>query len=319
LTSTDPHDQRLTPAIGIDIGGTKILAVRLNEAGEVASWKKVSTPAGSAGIVEAVIGVAGELAGGDELSIGVGCPGMVDRRGKVNFAPNLHGMDGVDMAAELGARWRGPVSVTNDATCAAWSEFRLGAAQGYDTVVMVTLGTGIGGGIIANGHLITGAHGFAGEIGHAVIDPHGPPCPCGQRGCWERFASGSGLGRIAREAAIADKAPGLVELAGGDPEAVRGEHVTQAAAAGDPGAIEVMANFAWWLALGLANLSNTFDPDAIVLGGGLIEAGEVLMGPARRAFAELVEGNEYRQVAILPATLGERAGAIGAALIGSGR
>jgi glucokinase len=181
---------------------------------------------------------------------------------------------------------------------------------------MVTLGTGIGGGIVTEGVVYEGTNGYAGEIGHMVVDPHGPHCPCGKRGCWERFASGSGLGRLAREAAEAGRARRVVELAGGDPEAVRGEHVTRAATEGDVEARRVMADFAWWLALGLANLANIFDPDCFVLGGGLIEAGTVLMEPTRAAFGDLVEAVKHRpEIRILPAALGERAGAIGAALL----
>jgi glucokinase len=148
-----------------------------------------------------------------------------------------------------------------------------------------------------------------------VIDPQGPPCPCGKRGCWERFASGTGLARLAREAAHAGKIPAVVTLAGGDPEAVRGEHLTAAALAADPGALEVMDVFGWWLALGLANLANALDPSVIVLGGGLIEAERVVMGPVRRAFDDLAEASEARGVSVLPAQLGERAGAVGAALL----
>ena len=134
---------------------------------------------------------------------------------------------------------------------------------------MVTLGTGIGGGLLQGGTLLTGAHGFAGELGHMVVDPSGPPCPCGRRGCWERFASGGGLGRLAREAAQAGQLPEVVALAGGDPEAVRGEHVTAAARAGDPGALAVIGQLGWWVALGLANLVAVVDPSMVVLGGGL--------------------------------------------------
>jgi glucokinase len=208
------------------------------------------------------------------------------------------------------------VRVENDATCAAWGERMVGAASGLDDVLLVTLGTGIGGGIIADGRMIRGAHGFAGEIGHMVINPHGPPCRCGQRGCWERYASGSGLGRIAREAANAGQAARIVELAGGDPENVKGEHVTTAVAEGDAEAREIFHRFAWWLALGLANLANIYDPEAFVIGGGLVQAGDVLLEPTRAAFAELLEGADHRPaVAILPAALGEHAGAIGAAAL----
>jgi glucokinase len=148
-----------------------------------------------------------------------------------------------------------------------------------------------------------------------VVDPHGPLCPCGKKGCWERFASGSGLGTLGREAAVAGTARRLVELAGGDPEAVRGEHVTRAAAEGDTSAQEIMDRFAWWVALGLSNLANALDPELIVIGGGLIEAGDVLMAPTRRAFAELVEAPDARPgLRVVPAALGSAAGAIGAAL-----
>jgi glucokinase len=184
-----------------------------------------------------------------------------------------------------------------------------------DDVLMITLGTGIGGGAVIGGRLMLGAHGFAGEMGHMVLDPHGPPCPCGKRWCWERFASGTGLGRLAREAAQAGRLDEVVRLVGGDPEAVRGEHLTSAALAGDPGALEVMETFAWWLALGLANVANALDPAVIVLGGGVIAAHAAVMGPVRRAFVQLVEAPEDRAVRILPAQLGERAGAVGAALL----
>ncbi len=151
-------------------------------------------------------------------------------------------------------------------------------------MVLVTLGTGIGGGLIVGDELVRGAAGFAGEPGHMVVDPNGPPCPCGRRGCWERYASGSGLGRLGREAAEAGRAGAVVALAGGDPEAVRGEHVTAAAAGGDPEALAVMADFAWWVALGMANLVNLLDPEVVIIGGGLAEAGELLLGPTRAAF-----------------------------------
>ncbi|HVL28517.1 MAG TPA: ROK family protein, partial [Acidimicrobiales bacterium] len=153
-------------------------------------------------------------------------------------------------------------------------------------------------------------------IGHMVVDPEGPPCPCGQRGCWERFASGSGLGQVGRRAAAAGAADRVLALAGGDPAQVRGEHVTVAAAEGDEGACTVLADFGWWVALGLANLANIFDPEAFVLGGGLVEAGDLLLQPVRAAFADLLTGASHRpQVDIVPASLGERAGAIGAACL----
>ncbi len=197
------------------------------------------------------------------------------------------------------------------------AEHRLGAAKGYRHVVMVTLGTGIGGGLVVDGRVQVGAHGFAGEIGHMVVDPAGPPCPCGRRGCWERYASGGGLGLLAREAALAGKLPGVVALSGGDPESVRGEDVTAAALSGDADARRVVEEVGWWVGFGLANLACVLDPECFVLGGGLVGAGDLLLHATRRAYAELVEGGSTRpETVIVPAVLGERAGAVGAALGG---
>jgi glucokinase len=314
------------PAIGVDIGGTKVLAVRLNAAGGVEASAKLRTPAGAGDVIEAVLaGIAHVVEGTSEssatLPLGVGFPGMLDRKGTAHFCPHLHSVDGMDLGRLLAQR-RPPGTTTlvlNDATAACWAEHSVGAARGLDDVLMVTLGTGIGGGLVASGQLFEGSHGFAGEIGHMVVDPHGPPCPCGKRGCWERFASGDGLGRLAREAALAGKLDGVVKAAGGDPEAVRGEHVTEAALDGHPEALAVMEEFAWWLALGLANLCNVFDPAVIVLGGGLIEAEQVVMGPVRRNFVDLVEAPEARRTQVVPALLGEKAGAVGAALLAAER
>jgi len=208
------------------------------------------------------------------------------------------------------------VVVDNDANTATVAEHRVGAGRGADDLVLVTLGTGVGGGLIVGGELRHGAAGFAGEPGHMVVDPNGPPCPCGRRGCWERFASGSGLGRIARDAAHAGRATDIVARAGGDPDAVRGEHVTEAAAAGDPEAVVLMAEFAWWVALGVSNLENLLDPGVVVIGGGLAEAGELLLAPTRAAYATLVLAYDHRPpVRIVGAELGPDAGAIGAALM----
>ena len=302
--------------VGVDLGGTKCLAVAL-EGGTVVEECRVATPVGETALLDALAEVATSVgAGRDVLGVGVGVPGLVDRGGVLRFAPNLPGVVDLDIKAELERRLGGQVRVDNDATCAAWGERQVGAARGYDDVILVTLGTGIGGGIVAGGALLRGANGFAGEIGHMVVDPDGPDCPCGQRGCWERFASGGGLGRLAQQAAAEGRATQVLALAGGDPAMVRGEHVTAAAADGDPEAHAVLAELGWWVALGLVNLANAFDCQAFVLGGGLIEAGELLLGPVRTAFGQLLTGASHRPaVAIVPATLGEHAGAIGAACL----
>jgi glucokinase len=180
---------------------------------------------------------------------------------------------------------------------------------------MVTLGTGIGGGLVLDGRVQVGAAGFAGEIGHMVVDPAGPPCPCGRRGCWERFASGAGLGLLAREAALAGRLGEVVRLAGGDAETVRGEDVSAAAAAGDPAAQQVIRQVGGWIGFGLANLAALLDPACFVLGGGVVEAGDLLIVSARAAYAGQVEGGDRRPAAVIvPAAFGERAGAVGGAL-----
>ncbi|MFN2506694.1 MAG: ROK family protein [Acidimicrobiales bacterium] len=304
--------------VGVDMGGTKCLGIALVD-GHTAAESRLPTPRGEKALLDTVSTLVESLAaevGERVTALGVGVPGLVDRDGVLRFAPNLPGVTGWPVRSDLEEAMGVPVRVDNDATCAAWGERQLGAAHGFDEVVLVTLGTGIGGGIVAGGRIHRGANGFAGEVGHMVVDPHGPPCPCGQRGCWERFASGSGLGRLAREAAEAGKADRVVALAGGDPESVRGEHVSAAIAEGDAEACRIMDSFAWWLALGLVNLTNIFDPQAFVIGGGLVAAGPALFDPAREAFADLIAGRDFRPpVPILPADLGPQAGAIGAAFL----
>jgi glucokinase len=306
-------------AIGVDIGGTKLLAVRVEADGSVAGGPlHLPAPRSAGELVTGVLGAARRLSDeGRPTSIGVGVPGLVDERDTLVFAPNLQGAAGAAIGPALTEGAPGAkVWVGNDATAAGWGEFSVGAGARYRDMLMVTLGTGIGGGVVVDGRLVEGAHRFAGEFGHMVVDPNGPQCPCGKRGCWERFASGAGLGRLGRELAMAGGAPGLSERAGGDPEDVKGEHVTAAAASGDPAAVEIMRRFGWWVALGLANLANLFDPQAIVVGGGLIEAGEVLMQPVREAFDDLIEAGGLRPMpAVVPALLGPQAGAVGAGLL----
>jgi len=310
---------------GIDVGGTKILARVLDPDDRRRSVCEVraDTPRGAEAITGALVGVVRELqvqlrrgGRGDLAAVGLGIAGLVDRGGVLRFAPNLPGVVGYGAGDPLRAATGLPVAVDNDANCATVAEHRIGAGRGSDDVVLVTLGTGIGGGMIVGGALQRGAAGFAGEPGHMVVDPNGPPCPCGRRGCWERYASGSGLGRLARDAADAGRARAVVALAGGDPEDVRGEHVTRAAADGDPEALAVLRDFAWWVALGVSNLENLLDPEVVVIGGGLAEAGELLLAPTRDAYATLVLGYEHRPpVRIVGAALGKDAGAIGAGLL----
>src|SRR5581483_7333691 len=239
-------------SVGVDVGGTKILAIAVEDSGRrVGKEVRRPTPQGTDALLDAIVGVITEVraSAGDLDAVGLGVPGLVDRSGTLAVGPNLPGIVGVPFRDDLQSRLGLPVAVDNDATCATWAEVRAGAARGASEAFMVTLGTGIGGGVVTGGVLQRGANGFAGEPGHMVVDPNGPLCPCGRRGCWERFASGSGLGRLAREAAESGNGTRLIELAGGEAESVRGEHVTRAAQEGDAEALAVFREFGWWAAL----------------------------------------------------------------------
>ena len=298
---------------GIDVGGTKVLGVALDpdDPTTVVEEARVPTPDGTAPVLDAMADVVRTLGKDREIvALAIGIAGMVDRGGV------LPGLYGVRVGEELDARLGLPVRVDNDATCATWGEHVAGAARGVRDALMVTLGTGIGAGVIADGELVRGAHGFGGEAGHMVVDPNGPPCPCGREGCWERFASGSGLGMLGREAAVAYRFSRGVALAG-EADEVRGEHVTRAAAEGDPDALAIMQRFGEWVALGIGNLLAILDSSLVVIGGGIVEAGDLLLDPVRAALPDQVMAPEERtDVRIVAAELGERAGAIGAALLG---
>lgn len=313
--------------VGVDIGGTKVLGVALDcaapEQGPLAEARR-PTPRGAEALVATVAAVVADVleqvAPSGVVALGVGLPGLIDHDGVLRFGPNLPGIVDLDLEQALAIDLDLPVVVDNDANCAGWAEHRLGAAAGRDHAVLVTLGTGIGAGLIADGRPFTGAHGMAGEPGHMIVDPGGPRCPCGRRGCWERYASGSGLGFLARESALAGRADQVVALAGGDAEMVRGEHVTTAARRGDAEALAVMDSFGWWVAVGLANLVNILDPEVVVLGGGLVTEVDLFLTPTRVAFRELVLAGAHRpEVPIVAATTGERAGALGAALLAAER
>lgn len=307
----------VAPTIGIDVGGTKCLALAIGEHGDVVAEGRRPTPRGPGSLAE-LIDTLAELVVevGDHDEVGVGVPGLVTRAGVLRAAPNLDGVADFDVARLLGERLGRSVRVDNDATCATVAEWIHGAGAGTSDMVLVTLGTGIGGGVVAGGALQRGTNGFAGEFGHMVIDPGGPPCPCGRRGCWERFASGSGLARLAREAAVGGRVGRVLELAGGDPELVRGETVVLAAREGDRDALAVIDEFGRWVAIGLVNLTNALDPEIFVLGGGLAAASDLYVDPIRRWFAELLYQPELRPLPAVAFTqLGERSGAVGAALL----
>jgi glucokinase len=304
--------------IGVDIGGTKVAAGVVDEDGAVLAHVRRGTPSTDAQATEDVIaGLVGELRRDHEVeAVGIGAAGFVDAaRATVLFAPNLAWRD-EPLRAELQERTGLPTVVENDANAAAWAEHRFGAGRGHDHVVMLTLGTGVGGGLVLGGRLYRGRFGLGGELGHMVVVPDGHRCGCGNRGCWEQYASGRALVREARELAATSpaRAGRLLELGEGSPEGVTGPEVTQAALEGDEAALECFAIVGTWLGQGIADLVAVLDPGAVVVGGGVSAAGEILLGPARERFERTLSGRGHRPAAeVLLAEMAGEAGLVGAA------
>ncbi len=279
--------------VGIDVGGTKCFGVLVDDSGDVVREVRYPTPP-VAELIDLLESMFHELDG--TATLGIGVPGLITADGVVTASPNMPGARNVPVGPELRRRLRAAVHVENDATMAAYGEWKVGAARGAKDAVMVTLGTGIGGGIVMGGVLHRGANGFTGEIGHMVVQKDGVQCVCGRRGCWERYASGSAL-RL---------------LSGGK----SGEEVFALYAQGDSEAAAVVAEFAEWIALGLANLTNICDPEVIVIGGGVVQSFAEVMSSVRDSFTTALYSSDVRAHPRLEmATLGERAGAIGCALI----
>ncbi|MDZ7677099.1 MAG: ROK family protein [Acidimicrobiales bacterium] len=307
-------------SVGVDLGGTKVFGVAVDpESAQVVATRRTSTPSSGAEIVSSIVQMVEELAGEAQRplgSVGIGAAGLVDARGVLRFAPNLPGVVDLDLAGAVGSRVEAPVAVDNDATCSAVAEHRTGAARGTANAIVVALGTGIGGALIMDGEVRRGANHMAGEFGHLLVDPDGPPCGCGNRGCWEQYASGSALGRLGRDAASSGRAPSLLDRAEGRLDEIDGLAVTAAAVAGDQAAVAVLDDFARWVAVGLAGLVNIVDPELVVMGGGLVRAGDLLLDPVRTHLDDLVMGAAYRPaVPVAPATAGDAAAAVGAALL----
>lgn len=309
-------------SIGIDVGGTKILGALLAEDDptEPIETVLVPTPRGEVAVIDAIVDVAQNLQSyADEpvAGLGVGIPGLVRHSGLFRYGANLPDVIDVDVRGRLSDRLGFDVSVENDATASCWAEFVVGAARSVGDAVLVTLGTGIGGGLVVDGRLVRGSNGFAGEPGHMIVDPNGALCVCGSPGCWEVYASGRGIGYLGRMAAADGRADHLLAAAGGVLDDISGEHVTDLFARGDRQAEAVMDEFAGWVAIGVANLVNVLDPEMVVIGGGVTDVGPRLLPPIRNAYDSLVAGGlQRRSVEITMAELGSRAGAIGAALLG---
>lgn len=308
------------PTIGVDVGGTKIAAAVVDGAGTIIAREQLPTDAGAAqAIVAAITKVCLQLhaAAPAAAAVGVGAAGLVDvARGVILGAPNISWRD-LHLKAMLSDRLGVPVIVDNDANVAALGEALHGGGRGAGDQLMVTVGTGIGGGIIIGGHIYRGHYGLGAEIGHIVLDPNGPPCGCGNRGCWEQYASGTAIGRLARERIAEAPESSLISKAGGDASAITGEVVGEAAVAGELFAIEIVAEAGRMLGVGMASLVNIFDPEVLVVGGGAAAGlGELLLAPARDAMASFIIGREWRTpVRVVGAALGNDAGVVGAAAL----
>jgi glucokinase len=305
--------------IGVDIGGTKVLGGVVDTQGNVLERCRRPTPADDvAKTRDTIIEVVRELAERHKVdAVGIGAAGWIDAtRSTVLFAPNLAWRN-EPLREYVSASVDVPVFVENDANSAAWAEFRYGAAEhADDSMVMFTIGTGIGCGIVLGGRLLRGAHGIAGEAGHMLAVPEGHLCGCGRRGCLEQYGSGNALARFAREGAGTAPAAAalMLEKAGGRVEDITGPIVTIAAREGDAVAIDAFGQITHWLAQGLADMVQLLDPQVLVIGGGVIEAGELLMGPLRIKYHEALTQRGKLPVAELRAAeLGNDAGLIGAA------
>jgi glucokinase len=300
-------------AIGIDVGGTKARGGLVDESGKILTMlQRPTDPEGGSDEVPEIIRELVDSAPAAVTAIGVAIAGFVEYpAGRLAFAPNLE-FTNAELERTIAAGFGIPVTVENDASSAAWAEYRFGAGQGARNLLMVTVGTGIGGGIIADGRLYRGSRGFAAEFGHMPLSMDGPRCACGNVGCFEAWASGTALGRMARDQAPGHRDSLVLELAGGDPGRITGASVGAAADQGDDFALQLLSELGKRLGVGISGLARAFDPEAIVVGGGVSEEGERLLEPARAELARRFEGQVAPPI-LVSAALGNDAGVVGAA------
>ena len=308
-------------SIGIDVGGTDIKYGLVSEAGEIIEKGKIPTPVGCgyADTIEAIASAVRELSarhGAQVSGLGIGAPGVVDgENGTVRSSGNL-GWENKPLAEDLSAKLGIPAVLTNDANAAAYGEYACGAGSEYKSVVLITLGTGVGSGIVLNGKLFEGCEGAGVELGHEVIRMGGEKCACGRRGCFEAYASATALVKQAKRAMEKDGQSILWQLCNGDINNVNGKTVFDAAAMGDAAAKRVVSNYLRYLSEGLANIANAFRPEAILIGGGISAQGANLTVPLQKRVDKLMLGHgAYAPVKILTASLGNDAGMVGAAML----
>ena len=303
-------------AIGLDVGGTNIRGGVVRPDGVIVDADRVPTPADAPSRLEAMVAMVRRLGARNAIGavpVGVGAAGLVDLDGVVRYSPNLDWRD-APVRARLASALGVPVRVENDAAAAAWGEYRTGGGRhATGGALMLTIGTGVGGGLVVDDRLVRGASGIGGEFGHIIVTEGGPRCPCGNHGCLEAVASGSAIGRLGRDAVAGWGARDSL-LSGA--ETVTGAVVTDAARQGDPLARQVLAEAGTWLGVGIASLVNALDPEIVIIGGGALDAGDLLLDPAVEAYHARVIAGDHRDLPpVVRAELGDDAGLIGAALL----
>lgn len=302
-------------AIGVDVGGTKIAAGVVTPEGEVLNEVRYPTASDPERLIRSITRAIKEVMEGHEVGgVCLAVPGLIlAQENKVIFSPNLHAIEGMLLKDELGPELDLPLTIENDASAAAWGEFRFGAGSEVEHLVFITLGTGIGGGVISHGVLLRGAQGAGGELGHVTIQADGPLCSCGNHGCLEALASGTAVGRRAREVASDRPDSALGRLA--TKRKVLGEDVTRLAREGDEAAIAVLEETGRWLGVGISGFVNVFNPEMVAIGGGASAAGEFILGPARKETYNRARSPSRDLAEIREATLGPESGVLGAAAL----
>ena len=297
------------------MGGTKIAAGVVTPEGEVLKETRYATPNSKQRLVESIARAITEVKNGYEVGgVCLAVPGLIlSQENKVVFSPNLRAVEGIPLKRELEPKIGLPLTVENDNSAATWGEFRFGVGSGADHLVFVGLGTGIGGGVISHGLLLRGAQGSGGELGHVTIHATGPRCACGNHGCLEALASGTAIGRRAREVAVERPDSALGRLA--IERKVLGEDVTELARKGDEAALFVLKETGKWLGIGLAGFINIFNPEVVAIGGGAAKAGELILKSARREVYLRARSPSRDLAEIKVATLGAKSGVLGAAAL----
>jgi len=302
-------------AIGVDVGGTKIAAGVVSPEGDILNEVRYPSAGPRERLLSTIARAVNEVRNGFEVGgICLAVPGTVSTaENKIIDAPNLHAIEGVPLKDELEERTGLSTTVENDANAAAWGEFRFGAGSEATHLVFITLGTGVGGGVVSHGVLLRGAQGAGGELGHITIQATGPRCGCGNHGCLEALASGTAIARRAREVASENPDSALGRLA--VERTVLGEDVAELAREGDEAARSVLEETGRWLGIGLAGYVNVFNPEVIAVGGGAARAGDLILEPARKEVRLRAMSPGCDLVEIKPATLGARSGVLGAAAL----